>query len=86
MELLPEASVADNKNGTQTADPRKNYRLDEHERSGIVAAGRRGMFKPLVGILNQDKLIPLRYCPIQTDLGLINNGADAVFVDLVTAG
>ena len=31
----------DNKYGTQTADPRKSYRLDDHERSGIVAAGRR---------------------------------------------
>ena len=44
------------------------------------------MFKPLVGIYNQDKLTPLRYCPIQIELGLVSNGADAVFVDLVTAG
>ena len=35
--------------GPQAADPRKNYRLDGHERSGIVA-GRKVMFKPLVGI------------------------------------
>ena len=76
----------DNKYGTQAADPRKNYRLDDHERSGIVAAGRRVMFKPLVGIFNQDTLIPLRYCPLQIELELVNNGADAVFVDLVTAG
>ena len=44
------------------------------------------MFKPLVGIFGQDKLIPLRYyCPIQIKLGMINNGADAVFVDMIIA-
>ena len=44
------------------------------------------MFKPLVCIFNQDKLIPIRYCPLQIKLELINNGADAAFVDLVIAG
>ena len=58
----------DAKYGSQAADPRKTYRLDDHERSGIVAAGRKVMFKPLDGIFNQDKLLPLRYCPIQVEL------------------
>ena len=43
------------------------------------------MFKPLVGMFNQDKLIPLRYCPIQIELELVSNGADAVSVDMVVA-
>ena len=43
-------------------------------------------FKPMAGIFNQDKLIPLRYCPIQIGLEVVNSGADAVFVDMVTAG
>ena len=76
----------DSKYGSQAADPRKTCRLDDHERSGIVAAGRRVMFKPLVGICNQGKLLPLRYCPIQVELELVNNGADAVFVGMVAAG
>ena len=76
---------SDAKYGSQAADPRKTYRLDDHDRSGIVAAGRKVMFKPLVGIFNQDKLLPLRYCPIQVELELVN-GADAVFVDMATAG
>ena len=76
----------DNKHGSQAADPRKTYRLDDHERSGIVAAGRKFMFRPLACIFNQDKLIPIRYCPPQTERESIKNGADAVFVDMVTAG
>ena len=76
----------EDKYGNVAADTRKTYRLEKHDQSGIVCSSRRAMFKPMVGIFNQDKLIPLRYCPIQIELELVNNGADAVFVDLVTAG
>ena len=76
----------DAKYGSQAADPRKTYRLDDHDRSGIVAAGRKVMFKPLACIFNQAKLLPPRYCPIEVELGLVNDGADAVFVDMATAG
>jgi hypothetical protein len=34
----------------------------------------------MFGLLHQDKLIPLRYCPLQIELELVNNGADAVHV------
>ena len=76
----------DDKYGNAATDTRKSYRLENHEQSGIVSAARRVMFRPLVGLFNQDKLIPLRYCPIQIERELVNNGADAVFVDLFAAG
>ena len=36
------------------------------------------MFEPMLGLFNQDKLPPLRYCPIQIELELVNSQADAV--------
>ena len=39
---------------------------------------RRVMFKPMLGLFNQDKLLPLRYCPLQIELELVNSQADAV--------
>ena len=39
---------------------------------------RRVMFKPMHGLFNQDKLLPLRYCPLQIELELVNSQADAV--------
>ena len=39
---------------------------------------RRVMLKPKLGLCNQDKLLPLRYCPIQIELELVNSQADAV--------
>ena len=32
----------------------------------------------MLGLFNQEKLIPLRYCPIQIELELVNQQADAV--------
>ena len=34
----------------------------------------------MLGIFNQEKLLPLRYCPIQIELELVNNAADPVWV------
>ena len=48
--------------------------------SGLIYASRRVVFTPLFGLLNQEKLLPLRYCPLQIELDLVNNGADAVHV------
>ena len=76
----------DDKYANATADTRKSYRLGSHEQSGIVSAARRVTFQPLIGLFNQETLIPLRYCPIQFELELVNNLADAAFVDTVTAG
>ena len=37
----------------------------------------------MLGILEQEKLIPLRYCPIQIDLELVNQQSDAVTTETV---
>ena len=39
------------------------------------------MFKPMLGLFNQEKLLPLRYCPLQIELELINYQADAVTLE-----
>ena len=45
---------------------------------GNVNSARRVLFKPMLGLFNQDKLLPLRYCPIQIELELVNSLAGAV--------
>ena len=49
-------------------------------KSGSVFDSRRVIFKPMFGLFNQEKLLPLRYMPIQIELELVNSGADAVCV------
>ena len=46
--------------GAQGADERKGYRQDEYDLSGNVQLARRVQFKPMLGLFNQEKLIPLR--------------------------
>ena len=47
--------------------------------TGIAAGSERvGMFTPLSGLLNQDKYLPIRYCPIQLEFELVSSGGDAV--------
>ena len=60
-------------------DNRASYRLDDFDHAGRVIDGRIVLFKPMLGLFNQEKLIPLRFCPLQLELELVNNGADAVF-------
>ena len=54
----------------QAADERKSYRQIGYDRSGNVNLARRVQFKPMLGLFNQEKLTPLRYCPIQISLNL----------------
>ena len=63
------------------SDDRKGYRQDDYDLSGNVSLSRRVMFKPMLGLFNQEKLIPLRYCPIQIELGFVNSQADAVTIE-----
>ena len=58
-------------------DHRKEYRSQDYDVSGSVFQSRRVVFKPMFGILHQEKLLPLRYCPLQIELELVNSGADA---------
>ena len=60
------------------SDSRSTYRQEDYDQAGLVISSRRVLFKPLFGFFNQEKLIPLRYCPIQTELELVNNQLDAV--------
>ena len=50
----------------------KNPDLIQENKGRIVA------FTPLSGILNQDKYLPIRYAPIQIELEVVSNAADAV--------
>ena len=72
----------DDKCPTDAQDHRKSYRVEDCDESGAVWQSRRVVFKPMLGLLNQEKLIPLRFCPLQVELELVNNGADAVFVNM----
>ena len=59
---------------------RKEYRNDGSDKSGSVFQSRRVVFTLMFGLLHQEKLLPLRYCPLQIELELVNNGADAVHI------
>ena len=61
-----------------TSDSRSTYRQEDYDQAGLVITNRRVLFKPMLGILEQEKVIPLRYCPIQIELELVNNLLDAV--------
>ena len=65
----------------QPSDDRKGYRQDDYDLSGNVNFSRRVMFKPMLGLFNQEKLVPPRYCPIQIELGLVSSKADAVTIE-----
>ena len=70
----------------QATDERKIHRQDDYNRSGNVYLGRRVQFKPMLGIFNQEKLTPLRYCPMQIELELVNSQADAVYLETSEGG
>ena len=63
---------------TQAGDQRKSYRQTDYDLSGNVGFARRVVFKAMLGLFNQDKLLPLRCCPIQIERELVNSQADAV--------
>ena len=64
-------------------DSRSTYRQEDYDQAGLIIAARRVLFKPLFGLFNQGKLIPLRYCPIQIELELVNNLLDAIVMKTV---
>ena len=66
----------------QAGGQTKSYRQADHDLSGNVMLARRGMFKPMLGRFNQDKSLPLRYCPIQIELELVNSQAGAVCLEV----
>ena len=68
----------DDRYANTATDDRKTYRAFDYDQSGVVRQSRRVIFKPMFGLFNQDKLLPLRYMPLQIELELLNSGADAV--------
>eukprot|EP00972_Heterocapsa_arctica_P013538 1996226-Heterocapsa_arctica.AAC.1 len=56
---------------------RKSYEAKDHDTSGVVRIGRRVLFKPCLGLFNQDKLIPIRYLPLELELEVVSHGVDA---------
>ena len=61
----------DDQYGDVAQDNRKTYRNFDYGKSGSVFEGRRVIFKPMFGLFNQEKLLPLRYMPIQIELELV---------------
>ena len=57
---------------------RSTYRTEDYDKSGLVYASRRVLFKPMFVLFNLGKLLPLRYCPIQIELELANTLMDAI--------
>ena len=57
----------------QQKDSRSTYHLEDYDQAGYVTTARRVLFKPTFGLFNQDKLLPLRCCPIQIELELVNS-------------
>ena len=64
----------------EEADQRKAYRVSDWDESGSVRFSKTVIFKPMLGILAQEKLIPLRYCPLTIELELVSDAVDSVFV------
>ena len=64
----------------EDGDERKTYRVSDWDEAGNIGVSRTVLFKPMLGILAQEKLISLRYCPLQIELELVNYGSDCMFV------
>ena len=54
--------------------------LFDYDKAGVVRQSRRVIFKPMLGLLNQENLPPLRHMPLQIELERVNSGGDAVHV------
>ncbi len=63
----------DDKYGAGVDDPRKSYNVIDHEAAGVVRQSRRVLFKPMFGLLKQDKMIPVKYLPLQIELELVSD-------------
>ena len=64
----------------QQNDSRSTYRLEDYDKSGLVGVSRRVSFYTYFVFFNRDKLLPLRYCPIQITLELVNSFIGAIII------
>ena len=71
----------DGKHATeQQNDARSIYRQEDYDKAGMVITARSVLFKPIFGLFDQDKLLPLRYCPIQIELELVSSFIGAIVI------
>ena len=63
----------------EDSDERKAFRANDWDKASEIKNQRAVLFKPLLGILDQEKLIPLRYAPLQFEFELVSNSGDCVF-------
>ena len=72
------------RDGLEDADERKAYRVSDWDEARAIEKHRTVLFKPMLGIIDQEKLIPLRYAPLQIELELVSNSDDCVYVGPIT--
>ena len=71
----------DHKHATEQQNgSRSTYRLEDYGQGGTVVTSRRVLSKPVFGLFNQCKLLPLRYCPIQIELESVNSFTGAIVI------
>ena len=68
------------RDGMEDADERKAYRESDWDEADEIQKQRTVLFKPMLGILDQEKLIPLRYAPLQFEFELVSNSGDCVYI------
>ena len=66
----------------EDADERKIHRVSDWDEAGRTDDQRTIFFKTMLGIMAQEKLIPLRYCPLQIELELVSSAEDCMFVGI----
>ena len=64
------------------ADERKIHRVSDWDEAGSIANQRAVSFKPMLGIMAQEKLIPLRHCPLQIEIEPVSSAEDCMFVGI----
>ena len=62
------------------SDERKAYRASDWGEASEIKTQRAVLFKPLLSMLDQEKLIPLRYAPLQFESELVSNSAGCMLV------
>ena len=68
------------RDGLEDADERKSYRVRDWDEASAIKNQRTVLFKPVLGTIDQEKLIPLRYAPLQIEFELVSNSAGCVYV------
>ena len=64
----------------EDAEERNSYRVSDWDEASAINKQRTVLFKPMLGVIDQEKLIPLRYAPLQIEFELVSNSADCVYV------